>query len=151
MKLYIAINKTPIQGYLHIDPSPKGDVPAFKGNLNDLSKIVEDGECTEILAPEILNLIFDSTFDQIVEKLCSLLRHKGKLIIGGIELHELSRLVFLGAIEPQQYNQILFAGSFRMNGIYTLEKIKNKLQSLNMTIEKVEIDGFNMLIEAIRP
>lgn len=151
MKLYICINKQPIKGYTHIDPVPKDDVPAFSGTLESIKDICSQAECEEILAPDMADYINFSQIDNVLDMLCSLLRHNGVIILGGNDSYELSRLVFLDALECEHINNILYGGNFRKNGLFSVDFIEQKLKERGLEILNIKMDAGKFIIKAKRP
>lgn len=151
MKLYLCINKQPINGYTHIDPMPKGDVPAFTDSIDKITEVCDRAECEELLAPDMLDYISHSQIDNVLDIMVSLLRHNGVIILGGNDAHELCRLVFLGAIDSEVINNSLYGGDFRKNGLHDISSIKKRLTDKGLEILNIKLDSGKFLIKAKRP
>ena len=84
MKLHLSVNQSPLNGYLNLDTKPiKPDKqPTFTGTFTDLYDMIEQSECTEILADNILDYIISKDVYSTLEYWVKLLRHGGTLIIG---------------------------------------------------------------------
>ena len=152
MKLYICINKASLPGYMHIDPKPKDEnVAAFAGSMEDIGKLAGKSECTEILAPHILDYIPFSVIGSVLGVFSSLLRHEGKLILGGNEASELARISFMNMVDPAELNNMLYGGDFRKNGIYSIDTIRASLEKLGLVTDKIKLDSGRFTIESHRP
>lgn len=151
MKLYICINKTPISGYTHIDPKPKGNVPAFTGSLDKIQEICKPAECEEILAPDMLDYISIGQLDDVLTIFNSLLRHGGKLVLGGNNLDEFSRMSFLNLLDVEVVNSELYGNQFRKAGLYSTQTIKERLINMGLEIEEVSLDTYKFIIKSKRP
>jgi|APSaa5957512622_1039677.scaffolds.fasta_scaffold185367_2 hypothetical protein len=134
MKIYLSIDGTEKKGY-------------FTATSADLTGVCEDAEATEILAPHILDFISFAQMGEFIQYLCSKLRHKGKLIVGGTEPNEVCKAFVLKSLNVQQLNEILYSGQ---QGVYPLSDISAILESNGLIINRKKIEGVKFVIEAAR-
>lgn len=152
MKLQLSVNKSPLNGYLNLDPAPvdSDSQPAYTGTFKDLSALVEISECTEILADEVLDYISTKDTFVVVEYWSKLLRHGGKLIIGGTDLYEVSKAVVNQTLNIREANEILHGiGVERINQMSILD-LCEILKSVGLKIMSKRINGFQMVVTAVR-
>ena len=148
MKVLITIDEPNIEGYLKISPM-------LGHYLNDISNLVDDNECLEILAPTIINYLPFNQLQQIITGWVGKLRHGGKIVIGGIDLYEVSKRVVRGEIETDLANALLYG---TQNGVWdvrrsqlNLKDISDLLSHLGLKIITKKLDGIDMIVEAVRP
>lgn len=151
MKLYICINQEPMQGYLHIDPMPKGDVPAFTGTLDQIAQVCDKAECEEIIASEMLDYINIKQIDDVIKTFASLLRHDGEMVLGGNDIEELSRMSFLSLLKLEDVNNILYGDKFRKAGLYSADFIRTKLEEHGLEILNITLNTYKFTIRCKRP
>lgn len=148
MKVLITINEDNIEGYLKISPM-------LGHYLNDISNLVEDNECLEILAPTIINYLPFNQLQQIITGWVSKLRHGGKIVLGGTDLYEISKRVTRGEIDTDLANVLIYG---QQTGVWdvkrsqlNLKDVSDLLSHLGLKIITKKLDGIDMVVEAIRP
>lgn len=150
MKLRIAYNKPPIEGYLQLDPIPREDSPAIATSLADLNLDIycENNECTEILAPELLDYIpFHKVFN-FLHMLHRKMRLGSRLIIGGTEPRLLARSIIDGELDQKQYNQIVYSDG--KSGTVPCSDLCEMLKSVGLQVVSRKLDGVTYIVEACR-
>lgn len=155
MKLYLSINGAPISNYLNLSPI-QGDISLGQewvcwSNFGDLSQFAEHGEVWEILADNIIDYFPLSDIAKVLEYWAKLLRHGGKLIVGGTDAGELSREFFLGNIPVQDLNKIVYGENARKSSLNYTVGIVELLESFGLVVDKKRINGTKFIIEAKRP
>lgn len=143
MKINISIQPEDI-GYHNISPI-NGDNP-FDLQIND-------NECTEIIADNILDYIPHSQLIPVLTHYVSKMRHGGKIILGGTDLIE-SMKVLLSDMNIEESNSRLFGNQkhiwdFKKGG-YTCDIIAKCLQSLGLRIILKRIENCRFIVEAKR-
>ena len=123
--------------------------------LNDISNLVEDNECLEILAPTIINYLPFNQLQQIITGWVSKLRHGGKIVLGGTDLYEISKRVTRGEIDTDLANVLIYG---QQTGVWdvkrsqlNLKDVSDLLSHLGLKIITKKLDGIDMVVEAIRP
>lgn len=152
MKVRIGYKQPTIKGFIHIDPSPTdNNVPAYNGLLEDLNLdgIVDNNECTEIIAGELINFIPVEKVFTVLTHVCMKLRHGGRITIGGIDCRMIALGVFNGGLDPKEFNNILYAEGHKsalpMNDMAAL------LSKIGLVVTSREMNGVSYLISAERP
>lgn len=156
MKLKLSVGDIPFSGYLNIDPIPQA-TPA-NGDLlvgdPRILNMVETSECTEILAPDILDYIHISQLIPFIQLLVSKLRHGGRLIIGGTDLHTLSRCYMIGEIKTEDLVNKLYGDQFgawkNKCGAYPMHEIVAILKELGLQIVRKNLTNDKMFVEGVR-
>ncbi len=152
MKLQLSVNKAPLNGYMNLDRSPvdPDSQPAFTGTFLNLSALIEESECTEILADDLLDYIPADEIMASLEYWVKLLRHGGKLIVGGTDLYEVSKAVSNQTLNIKEANEVLHgSGVERINQLSIVDLLE-LLKSLGLNIITRRINGFKMVVVAVR-
>lgn len=153
MKLHISINKAPLNGYTNI--SPMGGEEKFICNPKNLEGLVEDAQCTEIIAEDILDYIASNDILNFLTYYVKKLRHKGKLIIGGTDLYSLCKAVVTKNLNVLLTNHLLHGEQTHpwdfKYGQISLDDLVDLLKSLGLKILKKRVNGYKMVVEAERP
>jgi len=157
MKLHISVGKGFTKpGYLNIDPiTGQGNELSVKADIRKLDEFVSDSECTEIIAENVLDYLEAGEADQALQHWVKKLRHGGKIIIGGTDAHQISKMFYYKEIDIEKFN-LLTHGQFSapwdvFMSHTTIEDLLQKLESYGIKILKKRIDGFNLVIEGERP
>jgi hypothetical protein len=140
MKLNICVNGEYKENYKNIEP---------RINLDD---VVQNAECEEILALNIMDYIPTEIVYNILKHYVSKLRHGGKIILGGTDLVLLSKEIVTGRLNIVEANKMLHGsnGEIKKNGQISLSDLDDILKSLNLKIMKRRIDGIKFYIEGVR-
>lgn len=152
MKIKLSVNDKPMNGYISLDPVPADPSiqPAFSGSFADLTAVVNMAECTEILADDILDYIHISDMYNVVQHWCGLLRHGGKIIIGGTDIAEVAKAIAIKAIDNKQANLILHGSRVRKASQISMDDLVSLLKSFDLKITKKRLNGMKMVVEAVR-
>ncbi len=144
MKVKISVNKTPYSGYLNIDPDPKiepdkkiSDIVVH--NITNLDEYLDDYECDEIIANELINYIKFADILPYLSLLKSKLKKGGTLVIGGIDLLSLNEDYLYGTLNEQDYNLFMFNSQEKPSLFY------RSCVSLNILSEMCEKAGFKVI------
>lgn len=152
MKIRIGYKQPDMKNYLHIDPHPlNSNIPAYNGQLEDLNldNIVDNNECTEIVAGELINYIPVEKVFNILNHVCMKLRHGGRIVVGGTDVRVVSLGVVNGSLDPKEFNNIVFADGNK--SILPMNDMADILCKIGLTILSREFNGVNYLITAERP
>lgn len=111
MKLNLLLDnsKDVLSGYLNIDPLAKdSEKNKINGDISNLDFVCDNGEVEEILAYNILEYFHFFRIDQILNNWLSKLKVGGKLILGILDIEEISRLYYLNRISMDKFNNLIF-------------------------------------------
>ena len=148
MKINLKLGGKDKNGYLNID--------GLKGmELRNLDEYVDDAECIEVLAEDILDYLQINEARSVLAHWISKLRHGGKLIVGGTDIAEVCRMFYKRAIDLESLNEILHgnfqeAWSVKLSHT-TMEELASFLESQGIKVTKKRIEGFKMIVEGERP
>jgi len=120
------------------------------GFRKSLENVCDDNECTEILAPQILDFIPKEKHGEFIHHLVSKLRRGGKLIIGGTDIISVALSTFNKQINTSDANQIIYGTSEEPNkvALSCLEDCRDIIRGV-LKITK-QIPGINFIIEGQR-
>jgi hypothetical protein len=148
-------NGDPISGYVNIDPHSYDKENVTNGDVTNLDDIVEDSEATEILAGDIIDYL---PFDLAIKAIghwTKKLRHKGKLTVGGNDLYEISKIFAQRAIDLKEALDILHGTQHKpwefKASHTTVSDLAEVLEAHGLTVLKKRVNGFRMVVEAVRP
>ncbi len=152
MKVNITISGPVINGYTNL--SPVGLDESYFGKIDDLNILCEDGECVELLCPEVMDYIQSDKVLNTLKHYVGKLRHGGRLIIGGTDLHTLCKMIVLKQINCVEANYILHgqqkhAWDFHYGQI-NLDDLVGLLTNLGLKIMKKRLNGYRFVVEAVR-
>lgn len=151
MKIKLTINDIPDKDYVTIDPMPISG-PAYVGSIISLDGVCDKAEVVELLGEKILDYIPHNKLEEAITGWCALLRHGGKIILGGVNTNEISRLWVTKHISPEDYNKHIFGdGSVRKAAAYSIEQIERVLLSRGIKITRKSLPGLYFVIEGERP
>lgn len=154
MKLNITLGQPPINGYLNIDPNldHDGKVVCPLDNLNDH---VDDAECEEILALDVLEYIPKELADKTVVHWLSKLAHGGKIILSGINARQVAKAILNKSIDIDAANILMYGEQNhpwqRKYGITDIQRLSDVLTGLGLKVISKQLDGFKMTVIAERP
>ena len=152
MKVRIGYKQPVIKGFIHIDPKPaEENVPAYNGLLEDLNLdgIVDNNECTEIIAGELINFIPVEKVFTVLTHVCMKLRHGGRIIVGGVDARMLALGMFNGGVDPKEFNNILYAEGHK--SVLPMNDMAALLSKIGLIVTSREMNGVSYLISAERP
>jgi hypothetical protein len=154
MKLNLTLGGTPKNGYLNIDPyfEAEGKTKADLGNLNEY---VDDNECSQILALDILEYLPVPVADQILNHWISKLAHNGQLILSATNVRQVCKCIINKSLPLDVSNELLY-GSQRYDwevkrGMVDIERLTSALQSKGLRILSKRLNGLQMCVVAERP
>jgi hypothetical protein len=146
MKLNITIQPYELSGYKNISP-------LTGSNVLDLP--VEQAECTEIIAEDIIDYILYDKIQEVVSGYVSKLRHGGRIILGGTDVFEVSKQCLTQATPVQKINTILYgdgnpSGWGFKRSCTTIIHITSILSQLGLKITKQRLEETKFIVEAYR-
>lgn len=146
MKLYLSINKSPLNGYIHIDPAPANGNNAFCGNLLNLTNIVYFNECSEIIVEHLLDSLDYNTRQTALKHFYNLLKPEGKIIIIGNDIIEIAKSLLINEIDVSTVNKILYD----RKSIDELSSLADSLKLCGFTITKQRLHLHQYYIEGTK-
>ena len=155
MKVNIIINGHALSGYTNIDPHGFGDDSKVLGDVSNIDEHVENSEAREILAHDVINFLPYEQIDSVISDWVKKLRHGGKIVILGKDLWHLCKAYSQKLVSTEQFNSALFgeqshSGDYRLSHI-TMPELAMKLEALGLKVVKKRVNGYEMVVEAIRP
>lgn len=155
VKVRLSINDIPFSGYLNIDPNPiieqdKNFDNIVKNSILNIDAYVDDNECEEILAPNVLNYISYKKIPVFLLHLKKKLKKDGELIIGGSDFSLLSRSLNFEAIDLNTLNEFLFGkqsapSEFKKSTI-TMMELTKIAQNAGFTVVEQFAENHNMYV-----
>jgi len=114
----------------------------INGNFN-IDQFSE-GECVEILAPNLLNLVEFSSLNTVISKVLSKLRAGGTLVIGGTDANMLARAIINNTVNLESLNQHIYNTA----SITDLQTSVGFLKSLGLKIISANYNGLTYEIKS---
>jgi len=154
MKVRITVGaEEKLNGYINLDPISKFD--SLDTDLRNLDGIVEDAECSEIIAEEVIDFVGRQEVYPILDHWISKLRHDGKIFLSFYDTRQIAKAFFRGKINLDEFNMIVhgtFSASWDIRLSHTtVEELSTFLESRGLVITKKTLDGLKATIGAIRP
>jgi SAM-dependent methyltransferase len=150
MKIKLVVHDLPDKEYITIDPAPM-DGPAFTGDVLTLEGVCDKADCTVLLADEFLDYIPAPALEKAIQSWCELLRHGGRIILGGTNLNDLARKWLSRSIDVGALNQAIYGNPVRKAGLHSLEQVEKVLVGNGIKITRKTILDGRFVIEGVRP
>jgi hypothetical protein len=145
MKLFLSVDKPPINGYNSIDLATQAI------DFNNMDAVCEAAECIEMVLDEVLNFIDLQQIPGVLTKLISRIRKGGKLILTGFDINELTKSYTNGILSIADFNLVLFGnGRIKKISTFSHNDIQNIVVSNGLKINSVDIIGGKFTIIAKR-
>ena len=142
--------------HLNLDPFTAEETDALiRADVKNLNDFVDDAEAEEIIALDVIDYMPLRDINTVIEHWVSKLRHGGSLIIGGVDLLEVSKAFVQYRLDITQMNQLVHGEQSkpylvkRVN--FTATGLVDYLTELGLKLQKKRVNNFHMTIEAIRP
>ena len=108
VKVNIIYNSADIlNGYHNISPFNSDNPDVVIGNIASLDWIVDNGECSEIIATDSIEYLPHNKINEILSNWVSKLKVGGKLILGFLETAELVNMYNRGMLKQEDFNKLL--------------------------------------------
>ena len=125
---------------------PEGyQVLEIRNGAIDIDRFSEN-ECTEILAPNLLDYFGFESLNPVISSIVSKMRKGSTIKIGGVDARMMARGIIEGAIPVYDLNQAIFS----RRSITDVNLTKELLISLGLKIISARLVGLNYEIEATR-
>lgn len=154
MRVNLLLNEPPIVGYTNIDVAiPTSTEDKIAGNVFNLDALVDDGECDEIIARNIINLCPVKDVGKVVKNWVNKLQHGGTLTVGTVDLKELSRAVHLGVVDVPTATQVLFGDQENIwrKSVMDIEILEALMERYGLKVINKSFDGIIGLVSGQRP
>ena len=142
--------------HLNLDPFTAEETDVLtRADVKNLDNFVDDAEAQEIIALDVIDYMPLRDINTVIQHWASKLRHGGSLIIGGVDLFEVSKAFVQYRLDITQANQLIHGEQSkpylvkRVN--FTSMGLVDYLSTLGLKIQKKRVNNFHMTIEAIRP
>lgn len=142
--------------HLNLDPFTAEETDSLtRADVKNLNDFVDDAEAQEIIALDVIDYIPLMDINKVIEHWVTKLRHGGSLIIGGVDLFEVSKAFAQYRLDITQANQLIHGEQSKP---YLVKRVNfstiglvDYLTSLGLKIQKKRVNNFYMIVEAIRP
>lgn len=151
MNVQVGFNVVPLSGHLVLD-GIGGENRVQCSPLN-IDAHVRDGECTRLVADNVLDYIHISQLESAINGWVRKLRHGGTIVLGGTDITEVSKKIIRREYNIPDINILLNGQGYGnyVYGCYDLEFINKILLSLGLKIMTKRIDNCKFVIEGKRP
>ncbi len=145
-----------LNGYINIDPAaPDNQNGILKAELDKLDPFIDDAECEEIRAINVLEFYSIHQVGLVLKHWISKLAHGGVLTIGCVDIREISKALCNIDISIEDTN--LFIHGLQRNPIefkrssYTVTQISEVLKNKGLKILSKKVDNLQCIVKAVRP
>lgn len=120
---------------------------------NGLNDVVDDAEADEVRAINVLSYYPQNESSKIISLWLRKLKHGGKIVIGAVDILELSRDFSSYFVDIDTINLFLYGeeGKPLVKAGFTLLQVAEYLESKGLKITKKRIEDYRFVVEAIRP
>lgn len=108
---------------------------------------LENSSCTHINVNNLLDYVSFDKRPEVLSAITSKLRHKGTIVLHGVDMMSLSKEVTIGSIDTKEANRIL-------NNIAStddLNSVIKQVQGGGTNISVAKLDNCRYYVEAFRP
>lgn len=153
MRLNITFGGEPVNGFLNVDPyfDHDGKTKCAIDNID----CVDNNECEEIIALDVLEYIPVQLADKTIDHWVSKLAHGGKLTVNATNIRQVARSVINKSVNLDELNEYIY-GSQRFDweikrGMVDLDRLCGAMISKGLKIVSKRLDGLKMFVTAERP
>ncbi len=146
--------KNIVHGYLNLDPFADGNDVRVKTDIIDLGEYIDDSECSEIRAEEVLCYFSAELAEKMLTNWVDKLRKNGTISIIDCDLRLISKAILTDVLDLNNANIMLFG---LQNSEYTFKKmildlptIEILLMKKGLKIVEKSLDKFHFIIKAQR-
>ena len=116
-------------------------------HIADLNKTLDDGECTEIIALDVLDFLPLAQRGNFLNHLMQKLEIGAIMKVGGREINAVANAVGSGQINEETANACIYQGRQSMT---TAVKTRDLMKFIGLEITAAYNNGFNYIVEARR-
>lgn len=146
-----------LTGYLNLHPFAMQDTDEVKiADVKNIDRFVCDAEANEIIATDVIDYLVSHEVPKIIQHWVRKLRHGGKIVIGGIDMNEVTRGFVNGDLDLETTNKLLHGQQTQPHLVrrvnLSLIGIANFLnEDCGLKVMKKRMAGYSYLVEATRP
>ena len=116
-------------------------------HIADLNQTLDDGECTEIIALDVLDFLPLAQRGNFLNHLVQKLEIGAAVKVGGREINAVAHAIGSGQIYEETANACIYQGRQSMTNAV---KTRDLMKFIGLEITAVYNDGFNYVVEARR-
>lgn len=145
----------PRSGFLNIDPfAPPDDALKTRGDICNLDEYVDDAECDELIALDVLDFLPSPELDNVLDNWIRKIRHGGTIVIGGVDIREVANGLIRQELTLEQANKLLYGTQtapfdYRKASL-TLQKLVEIFQARGFKILQKRVSDFFYHVKAER-
>tara|TARA_A100000172_G_C3005324_1_gene97757 strand:- start:8 stop:502 length:495 start_codon:yes stop_codon:yes gene_type:complete len=127
----------------------------IRADVINLDEYVDDAELTELVAEDVVDYIGSDKAEQTINNWVKKIRIGGKIIIGGVDILEVSKSLSQYRIDVTEANRLIYGEQtrpylFKKSG-FTCVGIAEYLEGVfGLRILKKRINNYKMIVEAQR-
>lgn len=141
MKVYLSVNRQAPQGYYHIDPAPKGNVPNFIGSFADMN--LGFSEVTDLIADNVVDLIDHSAKKDVFKYWYDTMDSGGRLIVTGKDFLEICKSVLVNDITTADVSKFITT----VKSLDDLDSLTELLMSVGFQVVNQKLTGHDYMVE----
>lgn len=134
--------------------APMGDPKRTRGNVGDLSDLVDAGEAEEIVALDILDFFPGEMADQVLHNWLSRLSRGGKITVGVVDVREVARGLLDGRLTLDDAQELLHGRQTAewdyRKSVFTLSHLVEVLTNLGLKVLKKRVENYRAIVTAER-
>lgn len=119
-------------------------------SYHNLDSLIEDGELEELRAIEILPLFSAKDFKKIIAHWTKKIAHKGKIIIGILDVMEIAKGIMKYDLTVEQARLYLYGHDNEKLSVFSIREISNELENLGLKIMRKRVEDYKAIVEAQR-
>ena len=111
-----------LNGYLNIcqGPATTNDQERVYAELQNIDNMVDHNECTDVLALDVIDYLPLGLRHNVINHWCTKVAHGGTITLSGLNLQEVTRLIFNGKIsDVAEINRIVYGN---ISNVWTIRK-----------------------------
>ena len=138
---------------MNIDPfADPSDPSKTFGGFENLDLHVDDGEVNELFAHDIVDYLQKRDLEPIIDGWVRKLALNGRITIGGVDIHELSKGTINGVIDIAAINELLYEDHRhkQRKSVFSISNMVDLLQKRGLKILHKRLNGFRYVVVAER-
>jgi len=145
-----------LTGYTNLHPFAKEETEHLRiADVKNLDRFVENAEATEIIATDVIDYLMLHEIDTIIKHWITKLRIGGKIVLGGTDLHTVSKAFANYTIDVDAINMLLHGSQTEPHLVKRVNLTLTGLctflnEACGLKIIKRRMAGYNYLVEAHR-
>jgi hypothetical protein len=157
MKINLLLaDNSPRSGYTNIDPlAPPNDPLRKVGDFGDLNEHVDNAECDELVANDVLDFLPAHQIDEVLNHWVSKIRHGGTITVGGLDLREVARGLVKHELGIDDANLLIYgaqqAAWQHRRSATTIQNVLAAMASRGLRPLKKRVENYFYIITMERP